>query len=100
MRRTRGNMSLLKMKQRKRLFSSGINLGLQSQYIVFAGVLGIIITFSIIFSYGVMTSNYNSLVDNTRQTSEIRKNILQVRNHIDSLVNSIDLVMLQPEFKD
>jgi hypothetical protein len=75
------------------------NLGLQSQYIILAGVLGVVITLSIYLSYSVMTSHYQSLVDNTRRTSEIRNNILQVRNHINVLANSIDLVMLQPEYK-
>ena len=77
-----------------------LNLGLQSQYIILASVLVIVITLSIFFSYSVMTRHYQSLVENTRQTSEIRKNILKVRNHISVLVNGIDMVILQPEYKD
>ncbi|NNJ92010.1 MAG: EAL domain-containing protein [Gammaproteobacteria bacterium] len=82
------------------VFPRLFNLSLQSQYIILASVLGIIITLSIYFSYSVMTRHYHSLVENTRNTSEIRNNILKVRNHINVLANGIDLVTLQPEYKD
>jgi len=82
------------------LFPRLFNLSLQSQYIILASLLGVIITLSIYFSYSVMTRHYHSLVENTRNTSEIRNNILKVRNHINVLANGIDLVTLQPEYKD
>jgi len=82
------------------LFPRFLNLSLQSQYIIVASLLGVIITLSIYFSYSVMTRQYQSLVEHTRQTAEIRSHILKGRNHINELVNGIDLVIVQPEYKD
>jgi len=73
---------------------------LQSQYLIFAGILGIIITISIFFSYQKITESYQSLVENTKITSEIRNQVAEIRNDINALSNGIDVVMLQPEYKD
>jgi diguanylate cyclase (GGDEF)-like protein len=81
-------------------FSRLLNFSLQSQYIILAIVLSIVITLSIYVSYSVTTRHYQTLAENTRNTSEIRNKILKVRNHISVLVSGIDQVMLQPEYVD
>ena len=74
-------------------------ISIQSQYLLFTGVLGVLIVISIYFSYLDIGSQYRLLKTNTQQTFDMRKMTLEIRGHIDALISGIDVVMLEPEYK-
>ena len=73
---------------------------LQTKYILLSVILGLIIAASIYPTYTEMTTRYQSLIDNAEQATKTRQQTLKIRNHISTLVNGIDVVMLEPEYKD
>lgn len=92
-------MRKLSQKAGPKIFRSEAQ-SLQSRYVFFAGLLALIIGVSIYFSYSDMRERYQNLYQNTKETSEFRKHILEMREQINSLVQGIDLVMLQPEYQE
>ncbi len=73
---------------------------LQFQYVFFSGILLLLIVIAILYSRSVVTAQYQLLAEKRSQASIILIQTSELRDHINTISSSIDIVMLEPEFKD
>ncbi len=73
---------------------------LQYQYILFTGVLLAFIIIGVLYSRSVATEQYQNLAAHRNQSFTVLIQTTELRDHINTISNSIDIVMLEPEFKD
>ncbi len=72
---------------------------LQIQYMLFSGILVVFIVIGILYSRSVVTEQYLSLSAQRNQASSILVKTAELRDHINTITSSIDVVMLEPEFQ-
>lgn len=86
------------MKARQPKYTTGFSL--QAKYLLYSVLVSLVIVSAIFASYLVSSRSHDALADNIQQTAQIKQKTLQMRNHINALVNGVEMVMLDPGFKD